>query len=249
MSADIKNRTWRNVSMAELENIVTAPQGPNHVPLKHAESVTRFDENLIRNGFQIVNRDILIISDDTRCVYIVDIAKADPDMDFNFTVGFINFNDRSRCWTGLMGTRHETPNVAKKIEFLSSHIPESRRRHTISLLNVVDDKIDSTVDTFKKFMIARKIEIDHYKVYDVTEQMLSAFVLAMIREKKDCYMCANDIKRVVELWDALPESTPRTVWELQKIVASVANMALNPIRRIEMLDNAMKIVTTAMGLK
>ena len=238
-------KLWNNVTAEQLENIVTPPLGERHVPLKHADSVKRFEENIARNNFAVSNRWTTVSTDGLRCVHVTEIMKEDFDSDYSFTVGFINFNDKSRCWTGLAGTRH-TDGLA----FTSSHIPESRRKHTISLLNVVDDKIDSTVDMFKKYMITRKVEIEYLKTIEVTEEMLARLVVALHRDKSQVALCSLDVQRVVELWDTPPREDfkDRTVWTMHKVLAFVTNPAPNPLRWMQSLENAIKLAREAFKL-
>lgn len=238
-------KLWRDVGDEELEGIVTPSLGTKHVPLKHADSVRRFHENLTRNNIATPVARTTVSVDGLKCVHIADVAKNDPDSEYGFTIGFVNYNDKSKCWTGLAGTRHNDGMV-----FTSTHIPESRRKHTISLLNVVDDKIDSTVDMFKKYMIQRQVEIEYLKSVDVDDDMIARLLLGLHRDNSAARLCSYDIERVVTLWDDPPREDfkPRTVWTLHKVFAFVTNPTPNPLRRIEALENAINIARAALKL-
>ena len=238
-------RLWRSVTLEELDNIVTPPLGSRHVPLKHSDSVKRFEENLVRNNIVVVNRSMVISVDNMRYIHTVEVAKADMESEYSFITGFVNYNDTTKCWTGLAGTKHSDGLV-----FTTSHIPESRRKHTISLLNVVDDKIDSTVDMFKKYMISRRVEIEYLKSIEADAEGLGRFILAMLRDKNPLALSAVDVQRILTHWDTPPREDlkDRTMWTLHKILALVTNPTPNPVRRMECLERTINLAREAFKL-
>lgn len=238
----MKKDMWENIGVEGLENVVTEPRGSRHVPLKHADCLRRFKENLARNGIVTVKEEGLLSNDLFRYIHVFDVEKSTSDAEYNFRIGFINFNTGNHAWRGVYGTKHDTGAT-----FLTSHIPEARRYHTAGILNVVDDKIDSTSDMFKKYIIRRQSEIDYLKTVEIDDDTFARVVLALHRGKT---MSNTNIGRVIELWDepTREEWKARTAWTLHNAVAHTMSLIPDPVNRIEDMTAAINTIGEVVGI-
>ena len=107
-----------------------------------------------------------------RFIYTVEFRTQDDGM--RFILGFINYNDGTKSFTGIAGERI----MVCSNQMFTGIIQESKRRHTTNIMEDIRACIDTTVGYFPKFVETRREEIQYAKTHCIN---LAGAVLYMHR--------------------------------------------------------------------
>lgn len=232
MNATVLNdKNWiKTVNRDQLLGIAAVSQGPRHNPVNHGEMLDRFSERADHAGIQITAEKGLLSPNGQRFMYVADVAYDINDADYNFTVGFVNFNDRSRSFTGLAGQRV----MVCSNECVTGILEESKTRHSTNVDNRLDAKMDSIFGQFKQVCDVQIGNVDRMKAAQLTDSLLGQFILNVTRSD---FMGAANVRRVIEECDrpTLNNHDDNSMWRLH-------NAATYVIR--ENVKNPLQIATS-----
>lgn len=216
----LTNKQWfdQNVTdAAELQTLSTpalekrmAAEG-RHRPVPHFEILTKFRDKATALGLQLTNEQGRLKRDGERYMYTAEVVD-NSHPDFALSVGFVNHNDKSKAFQGMLGSQIF---VCCNGVCHGVVIP-SRIRHTKN--NVDAGLVTGKVDTiFDRFLAERGDvvgQIDLLKNTKLTDRLLGDFVLKLTREHK----VGN--KNILELVNLCDDPT-------QMIMDEVENPTLN----------------------
>lgn len=193
MNAAVCNQmNWTNTTnMDMLRAVVANPMGPRHNPVNHGEVLERFRSRADHAGIKVTAETGLLSPDQKRFMYVADIAYDSLKSDFAFTVGFINFNDRSRSFTTLAGQRVF---VCSNLS-VTGTLEESRTRHSTNVDNRLDGRMDTAFSKFDEMFRIQMGNVDQMKATKLTDELLGRFVLEGTR--RDLFGATN-MRRVIQ---------------------------------------------------
>lgn len=219
----------KTVDMDQLRGIEARSMGPRHNPVNHGEMLERFKTRGAFNGVEITDEQGLLSPDGKRFMYVAETRYDSANLDFSFTVGFINFNDRSRSFTGLAGQQvFVCSNLC-----ITGMINESRTRHSTNVENRLDEKMDTV---FAQFGNMRKIQlanVDAMKATKLTDELLGKFVLWSTRKR---FMGSTNLTRIINEVDrpTLNNRNDTSLWRLHNAATYVIREQINnPVLAVE----------------
>lgn len=221
------SKNWRpTVDVASLKQVETVPLGTRHVPVNHGDALDLFKNILAENNLPVLNENGMLSQNSLKYVYTADVTDASME-DLVFTIGFVNFNDKHKSFTGLAGERV----FVCSNEMFSSQIREARNRHTMSIISSLRGKMLNLVEYFKRFRDARIHEIEALKVTPWSDQYLAQIVLSFHRNN----IIENNsiIDKIVTEYDnpRHEEFKPRTAWSFQNACTEILKQVEDPCRR------------------
>ena len=227
-----KNRVWDEVTDLEnLKNYDHQPQGPRHVPINHYDAVDSFKERLNEYNIQIVAERAIISPDTFRLIYMADVQpNGKAEEGFNFSVGFMNNNDRSRAFTGICGT-HLYANDSEM--YISDN--SFKTRHTTYVKEMLFERSSYIINWFNEYYMVQSGRINRMKDIKIGDEDLGAMMLKYIREKYT--LSSTNIKRLVEQFDnpSMDEfkNAEHTLWMLYNTTAQVFKKIASPLYKLE----------------
>jgi len=220
-------KKWiQTVDVNSLARINTPALGPRHTPVNHGVALDLFRNILRDSNLPIVNENGMLSRDDMKYVYTADVTDAQIQ-DFVFTIGFVNYNNCQKSFTGLAGERV----FICSNEMFSSQIRDAYRKHTASIVTELRTKMGNIVEYFKRFRDARISEIEILKTTPWGDVELGQFVVAIHR---DGYLGNTNIGRIIEEYDhpTHVEFQPKTAWNFQNACTEVYKRIEDPVRRL-----------------
>lgn len=153
--------------------------GSKHKPISSALILDKFHEKASLLGLQLANEQCALQKKGRRFLYnaLVTSDKIKNE-DHALAIGFANFSDRSKSFTGLLGTR----------VFMCSNlcfhgiVKPACQRHTIGNYDRIDDKIGILFDTFEKDKDTIEGQIQLMKATKLDDTILGKFVLGLARQ-------------------------------------------------------------------
>lgn len=237
MASTILNQAkWTDVSDVNyLSNIIPQALGNRHAPICHGDILGEFKNKMDNRGLNVNREQGLLSQDELKYVYVADIASEIDDL--TFTVGFINFNDRSKSFTGLVGERV----FVCSNEMFQGEMIESKRKHTTNVLSVLDEKLETILDAFNPFRDKRLREIGHLKSTCASQENISRVTYEMLRNGT---LSNTDIKRFVDEWEnpRHEDFAERNFWSLQNAGTEIMKRTKSPIRRVQVANEFNKIL-------
>lgn len=219
----------KTVDMDRLRGISALSMGPRHNPVNHGEMLERFKSRGTFNGIEITDEQGLLSPDGKRFMYVAETRYDSAKLDFTFTVGFVNFNDRSRSFTGLAGQQvFVCSNLC-----ITGMVNESRTRHSTNVEMRLDEKMDAV---FAQFANMRRIQLDNVdamKATKLTDELLGKFVLWSAREQ---FMGSTNLMRIINEIDTptLNNKDDNSLWRLHNAATFVIRENINnPILAVE----------------
>jgi len=233
MSSLCNSKGWtQTIDYDFLSKIQTEPMGSRHVPANHGMVLDTFRNVLENNGVKPVKTSGILSPDHLRYIHMVEVAdKQIPD--FNFTFGFINYNNKQRSLTMFAGERVFICNNG----MVSGILDTTKRKHTMGLVDEIVERFNGGFEQFHQFRAERILEVDRMKGFQVKDTQFGQFILHLHRES--CIGNTN-ITRVVQEWDRPSfqyENVPdqRNAWNLQNACTYVFDHNVeNPLQRIEL---------------
>ena len=232
MSAVICNeKNWERTT--NLERLAIEPEilGPRHSPVPHADALGLFKERIGDNGITITKETGLLSQDEMKYIYVAEV-KDTAISDLALTMGFINFNNKKKAFTGLFGERV----FVCSNEMFHGETIHDNRRHTTNIWGKLNDKVDSIVEKFKRFREIRLKEIEQLKDHSMTDSDVGEMVVNIMRNH---ILSNTNTARLVKEWDhpTHPDFLPRNMWSFQNHFTEVAKRISDPGRRIKATHN------------
>ena len=228
MSTSICNQmNWETTTnVNRLTDIVTEPRGPRHNPVNHGMALELFKERLDGSNIKISKDNGMLSTDLMKYIYTAEVMD-ESIPDYAFTLGFINFNNKKKSFTGLFG---ETVFVCSNEMFRGETINDNRR-HTANVWGKLTGKMDSIIERFNIFRDNRFKQIETMKEMELSDRDTGEIILNMHRNS---VMSNTNIARVVHEFDypTHQEFKTRTLWSLQNAVTETAKNITDPNRRM-----------------
>lgn len=241
MNARVCNQMgWdKTVEMDLLRSIQPVSMGPRHNPVNHGEVLQRFLSRANNAGVKIESSTGLLSQDRNRYMYVADIRYDSIATDFAFTIGFVNFNDRSKAFTMLAGQRvFVCSNLC-----VTGVIDEGRTRHSTNVDNRLDARIDTAFDTYNNMFRIQLNNVDAMKATKLTDELLGKFVLSATRMD---FMGATNIRRIIEEVDTptLNNKDDNSLWRLHNAATWVIKENIkNPLFVAESTNKINSIIS------
>jgi hypothetical protein len=217
---------WMETIQPEILDFEPEILGPKHCPVNHSRILTGFKEQLTARHINITIEKGMLSPDKARFIYVADINTG-MAADYTYTIGFINYNDKTRAFTGLYG---EKVFVCSNQMFHGTAV-ETKKRHTSSIIEVLTGKIEIIVDSFTRFVEGRQNEISQLKSTAFDDNRVGNVILNAIRNQT---LGMANIGRIVEEWDspAHDEFKERNAWSFQNAVTEVLKRVENPLEKV-----------------
>lgn len=241
MNATVCNdRGWTNTTnIDQLRSIQALSEGPRHRPMNHGEVVERFLSKADSAGVKIEGQTGLLSPDGKRYMYVADIAYDSLNSDFAFTVGFINFNDRTRSFTPIAGQRVF---VCSNLT-ITGELEGSRTRHSTNVDGRIDNKIDDAFSKYDEMFRIQMGNVDAMKAERLTDELVGKFMLEATRRE---VMGAANLRRVVQEIDkpTLNNVNDNSAWRLHNAASYVLRENIrNPLLVAETSRLSNEIIT------
>lgn len=233
MGATICNeKNWEvTTSLTRLARINPISMGNRHQPVKHSLALEMFKDKISDKRLKITGENGMLSKDLHKYIYTCEVEDSSiPDL--AFTLGFVNFNNKTKAFTGLFG---EKVFVCSNEMFKGETI--HNKRHTTNIMEVLGGKIDGIVGNFDKFREKRMQEINKMKSIKIGDSDIGEFVLNMHRKK---IMSNTNISRFIRECDKPrhPDFEDKNLWSLQNNFTEITKLIDNPLYRVE-ATNAM----------
>jgi len=232
---------WEStVDANRLSHIKPVSLGNRHHPVNHGDALDMFKNTLSKNHLPILNQHGLLSNDGLKYVYVADIHN---ENDYVMTNGFINFNDKTKSFTIILGDRV----FICSNECFSHQISDLRRKHTGSVSEDLRGRMQVGVDRFLAFADIRRSEISHLKEIPFNENELGKVVLGFHRDGE---LSNTNIDRVINEFDnpSYPEFQERTAWNFQNSCTHVFKGITDPVRRLNMQKKMKTIIDQAIDI-
>ena len=152
--------------------------GRRHMPVRHSELLTKFRDKAASLNLTLANEKGKLKRDGERFMYTADIVDASRP-DFALSLGFVNHNDCSKSFQGLLGSH----------VFICCNgvchgvIQPSKIRHTRGNVDsgLVLGKVDTVFDRFLEERGDVLGQIDLLKSTKLTDRLLGDFLLGVTR--------------------------------------------------------------------
>ena len=133
MNAIVRNdANWvETVDYDRLKGIQTVALGNRHNPGNHCDALDMFKTIHDKNGVPILKERGMLSNDGLKYIYVADVYSAEDD--YVLTNGFMNYNNRAKAFTIIMGERV----FVCSNECVSNQLKDLRRRHTINALSLI----------------------------------------------------------------------------------------------------------------
>jgi hypothetical protein len=231
---NVINNAWEEVKNVEsIIRLNHLPQGPRHVPVQHYDAIQSFKERLAENNIKVISDKSIISPDSLRLIYMADVEPNNKKTNgFNFSVGFLNNNDRSRAFTGICGTHTWVSDAEMYISDNSF-----KTRHTTYVKDMLFERSANIINWFNEYHMKQSGKIETMKNLDVTEEYLGKLIIKYIREKYT--ISSTNIKRLIEYFDDAnieEYDNKRSVWMLYNTTAMVFKKIKSPLLRLEAMS-------------
>lgn len=200
--------------------------GDKHYPLNHGEVLETFRLRLRTKGVKIVKELGMLNEDQTRYIYTAELA---PILGVAYTIGFVNYNDKTKSFTGIAGEKV----MVCSNQMITGQVVESKRKHTKYANSELVEKCDIIIDHFIKFKDKRQATINNMKKNHITDAMLGRYILKVHRNTT---IAGSTIDQVIREYDAPTYSYGTdgdTLWDLQNAFTTVFKKYKNPLHYIK----------------
>lgn len=229
MGASICNAMgWETTTnINRLQKIDVEPLGPRHNPVKHSDALQLFKERLGDSGAVITKENGMLSQDLLKYVYTCEVEDTKIP-DFGFTLGFINFNNLCKAFTGLFGERV----FVCSNEMFKGETINDNKRHTKNVMEKLTGKVDSIIEKFNEFRLSRLEQIQAMKDFKVDDAIVGEMIVQMLRKR---IMSNTNVSRIVREWDypSHEDFADKNLWSFQNAVTEVAKGIHDPNRRID----------------
>ena len=224
----LNQKCWsETVDLNDLRAVKTTPLGTKHHPVNHGDALEMFKTKLIDNGINVIKERGMLSVNKLKYIYVADVYNKCSDM--VLTNGFINYNDKSKAFTMVMG---EKVFVCSN-ECVSHQLRDLKSRHTGNVYQEIRDKMQSGIERFFEFTNERINDINMMKETPFGEKQLGSVILDLHRGSG---LSNTNIGKIVEEFDnpSYPEFMDRSAWNFHNACTHVFKRIADPIVRINM---------------
>lgn len=217
--------------------------GPRHVPVSHALILDKFRDKCEQLGLLLFNEQGALSKDGERYMYVAEVIPEVCDNDdYHLAVGFRSFNDESSVFQMSCGT-----NVMLCSNFLqTSVIIPSKRKHTKTIHDLLEAKIETGLERFKQDSTATEEYIRLLKATPYSDDLLGKLIIALGRTKK---IGNTNIMKILDEVDnpSYNDKTDNTAWRIMNACTTVTTHRMaNPLLSLDtsklMMDELMKLI-------
>ena len=185
MSATLlKNSKWFSENAIDLDFIKShetlEPMGPRHVPVSHALILEKFRDKCNDLNLTLINEQGALSKTGDKYMYVAEVMPAVSNVDYHMSVGFKSFNDESSVFQLSAGA--SVLICANGLQ--TSIIVPSRKKHTASIMEMLDNKIDLGLEQFKQDAVATEENIAYMKNTPYSDELLGKLIVNLGRTKK-----------------------------------------------------------------
>ena len=153
--------------------------GPRHVPVSHAHILERFRARCEQIGLNLINEQAALSKCGEKYMYVAEVQPNTNKADYLMSVGFRSFNDESAVFQMSAGA---SVLICANGMQTSTIIP-SRRKHTESIMGMLDNKIDIGLEQFKNDAMCTEENIALMKNTPYSDELLGKLIIALGRTK------------------------------------------------------------------
>lgn len=215
--------------------------GPRHVPVSHALILDAFRNKCEQMGLMLFNEQGALSKCGERYMYVAEVIPevSDNEDNYHLAVGFRSFNDESSVFQMSCGARVMNLDCSGICQ--TSVIIPSKRKHTRTIHELLDAKIESGLDTFKQDAVITEENLKIIKETPYSDDLLGKLIISLGRSKK---IGNTNIMKILEEVD---KSNDTSAWKILTACLNVTGKRMaNPLLALDtsklMHDELMKII-------
>lgn len=217
--------------------------GPRHVPVSHALILEKFRNKCQTMGLMLFNERGALSKCGEKYMYVADVVpKVGRPDDYNLAVGFRSFNDETSCFQMSCGSHVLMCSNGMQ----TSVIIPSRRKHTNSIHDLLDSKIEIGLERFNHDAEDTEENIAYMKSIPYSDELLGKLIVALGRTKK---IGNTNIMKILDEVDnpSYNNHDDSSAWRIMNACTTVTTHRMsNPIQAMDtskiMHDELMKII-------
>jgi len=237
----INGANWfETVDQDYLKGVRNPSLGNRHLPINHGDVLEMFQMKAQAQGMTLGDASGYLSPEQDKFIYV---AEVNANIHMTFAIGFINFNDRSRSFTGLAGEKVFT---CSNCQFGGVFAP-SKTRHTLNVEDRLDTKVDAIFDQYNAYEAELKKEQGFLTETQIDDAKLGKVLVEMGREK---VFGATNIMRIIEEYDKPTFNdgdAPANGWRLNNAVTHTLKKIKNPIQNIDSGNHARQVILKVLG--
>lgn len=215
--------------------------GPRHVPVSHALILDAFRTKCEQMNLMLFNEQGALSKCGERYMYVAEVMPEQTDnaANYHLAVGFRSFNDESSVFQMSCGARVMNLDCAGICQ--TSVIIPSRRKHTKTIHELLDAKIESGLGTFKQDAVITEENLNIIKNTPYSDELLGKLIISLGRSKK---IGNTNIMKILEEVDEIKDDS---AWKILTACLNVTGKRIaNPLQSLDtsklMHDELMKII-------
>ena len=215
--------------------------GPRHVPVSHALILDAFRNKCEQMNLMLFNEQGALSKCGERYMYVAEVMPESTDnaKNYHLAVGFRSFNDESSVFQMSCGARVMNLDCAGICQ--TSVIVPSRRKHTKTIHELLDAKIESGLGTFKQDAVITEENLNIIKNTPYSDELLGKLIISLGRSKK---IGNTNIMKILEEVDEIKDDS---AWKILTACLNVTGRRIaNPLQSLDtsklMHDELMKII-------
>lgn len=231
---------WIETASVEmLKQVVNPSLGNRHVPVNHGEVLETFMAKAESQGLSLSNSGGYLSPAKDKFIFVAEVLI---EKEMAYSIGFMNFNDRSRAFTGLAGERV----ICHANLCFGGVFNPSRTRHTTYVEERLDDKVESIFDCYNDCVEKMKTTMGFLKEREVDDASLGKVLVDLHRSEM---LGATNIQRVIQEFDSpkFEDGDTPNGWQLQNAFAHVLKKVKNPIVNIDTGNIGRELVLKSLG--
>lgn len=217
--------------------------GPRHVPISHALVLDTFRNKCESMGLMLFNEQGALSKDGERYMYVAEVIPEVCDNDdYHLAVGFRSFNDESSVFQMSCGNNVM---LCSNMMMTSVIIP-SRRKHTKTIHDLLDSKIECGLERFKHDAKETEENIQLLKATPYSDELLGKLIIALGRTKQ---IGNTNIMKILDEVDnpSYNNKDDNSAWRIMNACTTVTTHRMtNPLLSLDtskiMHDELMKLI-------
>lgn len=216
--------------------------GPRHVPVSHALILDAFRTKCEQMNLMLFNEQGALSKCGERYMYVAEVMpeQTDDSKNYHLAVGFRSFNDESSVFQMSCGAKILNVDCAGICQ--TSVIIPSRRKHTKTIHELLDSKIESGLETFKQDALVTEENLKLIKETPYSDELLGKLIVSLGRAKR---IGNTNIMKILEEADMIKDDN--TAWKILTACLNVTGKRIaNPLQSMDtsklMHDELMKAI-------
>ena len=209
-----------------LSEIETAPQGPRHQPVNHGLALKLFRGYADHYALKLSNEKGVLSRDNMMYIYTADINGSGDGKSYGYSLGFINYNNREKAFTGVCGTKV----FICENGVATCKVNDSVARHTVLNASNIENRVKTVFDFYCGNSQKIGDDIERLKKIKLTDDIFGKVLLGFHRSH---VMGATNIERVAAECDSptVNDKNDSSMFRLYNAASWVAKKIENPIAR------------------